>query len=81
MSDYYLLKERLDLTRKEIRQSINYAYEDDEFTQGYQQGLIDAMAMCEWLFDTIDDFHDRQVQEDKLTSNAIPTDGQIRLFD
>lgn len=80
MNEIELLHHRLKLTQKEIKQSIEFSYEDDECTECYAQGLIDALAMCEWLFNTIEDVYKTDQQEQKLTSNAEPSEGQMELF-
>ncbi|MGB7342475.1 MAG: hypothetical protein WBC91_26490 [Phototrophicaceae bacterium] len=79
MLKYEVIMNRLKLTKKEIQQSIEFSYEEDDCTQCYRQGLIDSLAMLEWLFETIEQFHDEQLLEDKLTSDATVSPNQIPL--
>jgi len=79
MDDIKLIYERLKATRKAIENRIYFAYESDECTQCFRQGLEDALEECEWLFSTIEEVHARRVQDEKLTSKAEPSEGQLPL--
>lgn len=79
MKPYEMLKYRLDLTIKEIENLTYYADEDDDFTEGYAHGLQRALECMEYLTSTINNFYERDLLEDKLTSSARPADGQMKL--
>lgn len=63
----------------EIEKKIYFAWEDDECTQCYKQGVEDALEQINHLLDTIETAYQKHKQEEIFKSEVIPQEGQLKL--
>ena len=80
MNEYEMVLNRMKVAIQCMRESIIISYEDDDVTQGYVQGLEEALEAIEDCHDDLETAIKHHQLSELMTKKIVVSDRQMSLF-